>query len=206
MERNTLISYAESFASFLLDTKIAKHMDRIILFGSVARGDFDRESDIDIFVDTSRDIGKDVLSTLNLFKESEINRKWKLRGVGNEISVKTGKLDEWDLRRNVISNGIILYGKFKEVPENVKYYLLVKMNFSKMKRKEKIKIWRKLYGYKQKVGSKIYESGGLLKELGGKKIENGVILVPMGKKGEIIGFLSESGVEYQVNEIWSDSL
>lgn len=206
MDREALISYAGSFVSFLLDTKISKKLDNVILFGSVARGDFDEESDIDIFVDTDKNINKELERILNLFKESETCKKWRLKGVKNDISLKTGKLEKWSLRRNVISNGIILYGKYKEMPEDVKYYLLIKLKFRKMERKKKIKLWRKLYGYTQKVGIKKYESRGLVEELGGKKLEKSLIIIPMGRKNEIIKFLNRNKVNYTVNEIWSDNL
>lgn len=206
MDRETLISYSESFVSFLLDSRISKKIDRIILFGSVARGDFDRESDIDIFVDTDKDIGRDIERVLNLFKESETYKKWRLRGVKNEISLKTGKLEKWSLRRDVLSNGIILYGKYKEIPQDARYYLMIKLNFRRMNRKEKVRLWRKLYGYTQKVGPKTYNIRGLIDELGGQKLEKSVVVVPMEKRSEIIRFLNTNKVKYTVNEIWSDSL
>ena len=206
MDRETLISYANAFVSFLLDTEISKNIDKIILFGSVARGDFDEESDIDIFIDTLKDIGGGVERILNLFMESETYNKWKLRGIKNEISIKTGKLEEWALRRDVISNGIILYGKYNELPEDVKYYLMIKVRFEKMERNTKIKLWRKLYGYRQKIGQKKYETTGLVNELGGKKLERSLLLIPMEKKNEIIKFLNKNKLSYTVNEIWSDNL
>jgi len=206
MNRETLISYAASFASFLLDTRISKKIDNIILFGSVARGDFDEESDIDIFVDTDKEINEDVERILNLFKESEIYKNWKLKGVENEISLKVGKLKKWSLKRNVISNGIILYGKYKEMPEDIKYYLMIKLSFRNMHRNKKISLWRKLYGYTQKIGQKKYESIGLINELGGKKLEKSLIIVPMEKRNELIKFLNRNKVNYSINEIWSDNL
>src|SRR3989338_5004302 len=126
MKRENLISYSANFASFVLDSEHFKDIDRIILFGSVARGNFDVESDIDIFIDTKKDIEKGVKKLIMLFNESEIHRKWLLRGLRNLISVKVGDIEKWNLKRDVISEGIILYGKFKDVPENVEYYLLIK--------------------------------------------------------------------------------
>lgn len=205
MKREELISYAISFVSFLLDSKIFKHIDKIILFGSVSRGDFDEESDIDIFIDTNEEISDDVKKQLNLFKQSETQKKWELKGLKNELSLKIGDLDKWKLKRDMISNGIMLYGKYKQVPENIKYYLLIKPTVSKLKLGKKIKIWRKLYGYKQKVGPKIYITKGLVEKLDGKRLESG-ILVPIEKKNEIITYLNKEKIDYTINEIWSDNL
>ena len=108
MERNELISYAMDFASYLA-LKVAD-IDRILLFGSVARGDFDDESDIDLFIDADLN-PKEVQPILGLYELSEENKKYKLEGIKNKISLKIGKLDEWKLKRSIISNGILLYGK-----------------------------------------------------------------------------------------------
>jgi len=206
MNREILISYAESFSSFILESEISKRITRIILFGSVARGDFDKESDIDIFIDTPNDIEKEVGKQLDLFNGSEINRRWLLKGVKNEISVKTGRLEKWSLRRDVISNGIILYGKMNDVPKEADYYLMVSMNFNKLNRTRKVSVWRKLYGYNQKVGDKVYTSKGLIKELDGKRLEKSIVVVPMGKRKGLIDFLKGNRVEYTLHEIWSDDL
>ncbi len=55
MNRYELIAYAMDFCSFLLKSEMANEIKKIILFGSVARGDFDSESDIDIFIDTEKE-------------------------------------------------------------------------------------------------------------------------------------------------------
>ena len=44
-QKNELIAYSLDFASYLI-SKI-KGIDRIILHGSIAKGDFDEESDVD---------------------------------------------------------------------------------------------------------------------------------------------------------------
>ena len=206
MERETLIAYACSFASFLLDSRAAKNINKIILFGSVARGDFDKESDIDIFVDANKDIESEVNRTLILFESSKAYEAWKLRGVKNEISVKAGSLKKWSLRREIISSGILLYGKYNEVPENVKYYLLVKMDMRKIKAARQMSIWRKLYGYKQKIGKKTYTGKGLVEKCGGKKLGKAIILVPMDARKEVMDYLNKNRISCTINEIWSDTL
>ncbi len=56
MNQDTLIAYALDFSSFLIDTaKVTDKIKRIMLFGSVARGDFTKESDIDLFIDTDEE-------------------------------------------------------------------------------------------------------------------------------------------------------
>lgn len=205
IEKNPLVAYSMAFASFLVDSKISGKIDRIILFGSVARGDFTEESDIDIFIDTDSDIEKEVYKLVALFNESKVRGIWKLKGLRNEISVKVGKLDMWSLKRNVISSGILLYGKFKEIPETVEYYLLVRLDMKGINPNKQMTIWRTLYGYKQKIGKKLYVGEGLIKKLGGEKIGKAVFLVPMGNRGQIVELLKKNKIKHTVNELWSDA-
>ena len=202
MERHDLISYAMNFAAFLIRKK--PKIERIILFGSAARGDFDGESDIDLFIDAPLN-RKDIEPILELYEISEENKKYRIEGLKNEIRVKAGKLDEWkSVERSIISDGILLYGKFKEMPKGINGYILFKMLIGKMERKNKMKVWRRLYGYKQKIGKKVYYSKGLIEETNGRKLSRGLFTVPTEKSNEIIDFLRKNKVGYEVKEIFSD--
>lgn len=205
MNKHELIAYAMDFCSFLLRSEIGKDIDKIILFGSVARGDFDTESDIDIFIDTDKKIEGNAKKILKTFEISETNEKWRLKGLKNPLSLQVGKIEEWKLYRNVISSGIILYGKFEERPKGTKYYSMLALDFRKMDRNKKIKIWRKLYGYKQKVGENFFVSKGLLEELSGKKIKRSVIAIPTENKDKILDFIKRNEIKYKIFEIWTDS-
>ncbi|MFH0701720.1 MAG: nucleotidyltransferase domain-containing protein [Candidatus Woesearchaeota archaeon] len=205
LNKNHLIGYALNFSSFLLDSKIGPEIRKIILFGSVARGDFNAESDIDLFVDADETLEKEVEKNLALFKSSQAGKIWRLKGIRNEISLKVGELQKWSLHREVISSGILLYGKYQEIPPNIKYYLLVNIDVSKMKNNQQMTIWRKLYGYTQKVGKKIYIGKGLIEKSGGKKLGKAIFLVPMEHRQEIMTFLNKNKVIYKINEIFSDS-
>ncbi|MBI5061033.1 MAG: nucleotidyltransferase domain-containing protein [Candidatus Aenigmarchaeota archaeon] len=209
MNKSALISYAMDFASFLLGSGLSERISSIILFGSVARGDFDKESDIDIFIDVKKYdklLEEKVRKRFELFEKSEMKRKWELKGVKNPLSLKIGELKKWKIGRSVLSDGIMLYGKYRELPENLKYYSLFKINFDKIPRSEQVSIWRKLYGYSQKVGKKTYTSKGLVEQCGGKKLERGIIIIPIENKEKIINFLKKRKINYTINEIWSDTL
>lgn len=204
MNKENLVAYTLNFASFLLESKMSKDINRIILFGSVARGDFNKDSDIDIFIDTEKNTEEEANRILSLFKQSEIQRKWEIKGLKNEISIKIGKLKEWNLRRNIISDGILLYGKLKEMPEEIEYYLMFSLSFIKLKKFQKVRLWRKLYGYYQRLGKKVYASKGLIEKLNGKRIEGGIV-IPIKNKKAITEFLNKEKIKYKVFDIWSDS-
>jgi predicted nucleotidyltransferase len=204
--RHKLIAYAAHFASFVLEN--GAKPDRIILFGSVASGEFDKKSDIDLFIDTEKRTEKDILRLLNLFTRT-FGEKWPLKGVRNEISLTMGRLHskEWeDLRRSIQSRGIVLYGRYEEQPQHLSSYSLLILHFGDMSRAKKVSFWRRLYGYTQKVGNKTYASTGLLELLHGKKVEKGVVLVPSARLAEFKDVLKKEKVKYDSLELWTDQL
>ena len=204
-DQTQLIGYALSFASFLLDSKIGDKINKIILFGSVARGDFNPESDIDLFIDADKRLEKEINNLLLLFKFSEAQKVWEMKKVTNGLSLKVGSLSQWGLRREVISSGIILYGKFQELPEKTKYYALFQIESGNKKVAHQMRIWRKLYGYTQKIGKKRYTFKGLIDQFQGRKLGKAVFIVPMENRRKVIVFLNKSKVKYSIHELWSDS-
>lgn len=201
--QNELISYAESFAAFLLkDKSIGNNISKIILFGSVARGDFDDESDIDIFIETSLS-EKLFQKQLDLFNKSRISEYYRLSGIKNEIVLKVGKLKRWKgLHESIAENGIILYGKYEEKQKELLHFTLFKISVEKRKFSSKVKIWRQLYGYKQKVGKKIYISPGLLQKLDAVKLAKGIFLVPFYNRQKVLDFLDKCKVSYEMLDIY----
>ncbi len=206
INRNSLISYALDFASFLLDNSIADNIRKIILFGSVARADYTEKSDIDIFIDSEEKYEAQLQKILVLFKASQAFRNWALRGVKNELSLKVGVLDQWSSRREIISSGILLYGKYSEMPKNSVYSMLICIKELKQKKfADRVKLWRALYGYKQKVGEKTYFSKGLIEANRGKKIGKAVFIIPMEQRQKVIAFLNKNKVSYTVKELWMEN-
>jgi hypothetical protein len=154
-------------------------------------------------VDCDKDVDTD--SILDSFYESIFyKRYWKLLGIDNELSVKSGKLEEWDLKESVISHGICLYGKYMSELDG-KLYSMFLIDVSG-KQNEKLKIWRKIYGYKQKVGKKEYSKNGLLAELNGIRLGPSVIAVPLDESNKMRQFLSKNKVNHKIVDILSDGL
>ncbi len=203
MQRSELISYAMSFDSFLArDKTISGNISKIILFGSVARGDFDRESDIDIFVETALD-DKTLQKQLELFNKSKASEHHRLSGIRNEIILKAGKLEKWKgLHESISEDGIVLYGKYEEAAHGLSRFALFKISVERAKFSSKVKIWRSLYGYKQKVGKKIYASKGLLSHLDSVKLAKGIFLVPFQNRQKMLDFLTKNKVSYGLINIY----
>ena len=196
MNRNKLISLALNFSSFLVGQAEVKS---IILFGSVARNNFDDESDVDLFVECDKKDEKKIKNILGLYQKTEEFEKFKLEGVKNEISIKSGSLEEWkNLKRSIISGGIVLYGSYHGTPDKLNHKLLFLLNLEGISRAVKIKVWRSLYGYKQKVGKKIYISKGKVE----KKLGRGSFLVPIQDSQEVISYLNGNKIKYSLLDVW----
>ncbi len=56
------------------------------------------------------DVKKSVEIELNRFYKSKIAETWILKGIKNRINIHVGLLEEWKLKRSLISDGICLYG------------------------------------------------------------------------------------------------
>lgn len=202
-KKNKLIAYALNFVSFLLEYNIK--LEKAILFGSVVTKEFDRESDIDIFLETNEK-EETIQRLLTQFEQTK-GESWKLKGIENPISLKIGRLKKWpQLQRSIQSYGLLLYGAYKEMPEDMKNYLLFQLQFNKLKRGRKVSVWRKMYGYAQKVGGKKYIKTGLINNLGGKKLERGILAVPSENGKELKEFLNKNKIKFKIIEVWSDSL
>lgn len=200
--KNELISYALDFVSYLIGN--AEGVNRVILFGSVARGDFDRESDIDLFIDTKN---KKLASLLPRLIESYSStakaRSWKLKGIEREFSCLVGELDseEWrDLKRSIMNTGLILYGKYTAAAEKVHHFVI--FSYGKIQPESKrVSVHRSLYGFM--VGKVKYP--GLIDKFRVVKLGAGCLLVPIEYASELKKFLQEKKVDVKLYDLWSDS-
>lgn len=200
--RNELIAYASAFVAFVLPK--LERVKEIILFGSVARGEAIKESDIDLFFEVENKEDAEKIENISRkeaerFYKSKIAELWFLRGIKNEIKIKVGILDEWELKRSIISEGIVLYGKYKSMPEKVKH--LTFFVFEPIKDiTKRNKIVRALFGRKEKK----YSSEGLIKKINGRRISTRIFAVPAEHASEIIKVFSKEKISYEIFEMWTD--
>lgn len=189
------IAYAQNALSFLtLDNSI----NSIYLFGSSVRGELEEESDIDIFIDCSeneKDIENRAKESLSRFYSSKDYDKWKILRFTYPLSVKVGKLDEWELKASISAEGIQLYSKQTTLISSAKQVLFV---FSLPAKKTKyLKLVRELYGRKEKG----YSGKGMVDELKGKKLSSNVIIIPTENCEIIKKLLNQEKIEYSFREM-----
>lgn len=173
--KNKLIGYAVDFVSFFLERIDKDKIDKVILFGSVAREEADSDSDVDIFVETNQDIKKSIEKIkTQFFNSMKFRNYWNMKGVKNDIKVISGRLDEWkDIKNSIISNGILLYGKYESMPGNAVHKAI--FSWEKIKPESKrVLLFKRLFGYKAE--KKEYK--GLIDRYDGDKLAKGSIIVP----------------------------
>ncbi len=199
-----LIAYAFAFVSFILPK--VEGVKEIVLFGSVVRGEAGKESDVDLFFDIENKsdeerIKKIVGEELKKFYKSKIAEMWLLKGIKNPINVNVGKLEEWKLKRSIISEGTSLYSEYKEIPENMEGFAFFSINSIKNITKRN-RVLREIFGRKEKN----YFKKGILDETQGKKLSALSFVIPKKHTERILKLLKKEKVNYHFFEFWTDNL
>ena len=201
IDSKELIGYALSFAGFVLP-KIK--VDEIILFGSVARGEAEKESDVDLFFNVKQNeeiLKKELKKELERFYKTKIFETWSLKGIRNQIKIEVGNLDEWKLKRSIVNNGIVLYGRYKSIPEATKQFTYFSIKPIKNIAKRN-KLIRKLFGRKEKT----YSTESVVLSSGGKKLTPLSFIIPGEKSQEIIKLLESEKADFSFFNFWTDEI
>lgn len=201
-----LKQYASYFVSYLL--KNLKSLDNIvyiILFGSVAKGEATRDSDVDIFIEIKRinkKFDKEIKKVLEDFYNSREAMIFKTKGINNKINLIVGRLKEWkDLKKSIESTGIVLYGKYSSSEVKGKKHVIF---FWDKIGKNRGAFLNKIYGFN--VGKKRYE--GLIKVFDGRKLGKSSIMIPVEHREDIIKLLKHYNVNAKIIEayVWNEDL
>ncbi len=207
MKQQELFSYVYDFISSLLDhEEILQSIRRIILFGSVVRGDFHTQSDIDLFIDTisAGKIEKIVQKEQALF-EKKIEKTWELRGIALPLKVQIGDLQHsrWEaLQEQIAQYGKIVYGPYEQVPKGLQHYTLMSYDLSALSQNRKMGFIRTAYGYKSKKGKVEYKKKGLLEEVGGQRVGTNSLLVPRDKVREVRSLFNKYKLTPKIKDVW----
>ena|SRR3989344_3459236 len=193
-------AYSSYFVSYLLSELGDINIRKIILFGSVAMDNADKESDVDIFIEVKKNslkFKKDIEKILNKFYKSREALIFKNKGIDNKINILIGKLADWrDLKKSIESTGIVLYGRFVSsgFSEGKKYLLI---SWDKIG-KNRGAFLNKVYGFR--VGEKRYK--GLIETLSGRKIGKSSLMIPVENKDEIFVLIKKYDVDARLVEIY----
>ena len=202
-----IVAYIYDFLSMVFENEISEKIKEIILFGSVAKKSFDKKSDIDLFFnikEKNEEIEEKLKSILKSF-EVKVEKTWALKKIKFPINFIVGSLEDetWkNLRDEIISSGILLYGQYKEMPENLSHNYLFYYSLNNLSRKNKMKFIRKMFGYCLKRGRKKYEQKGFLKEVNGLKLGSNALLIPSQEVLSIKKLFGDFKIKYRIIEGW----
>lgn len=199
-----IISYAQYFAAYFADNlskKTLEEIQRIVLFGSLARQEAAKSSDVDIFIEIkkkTKKIEQEINSITNAFYQSREALLFKARGIDNKISLKMGNLKEWeDLYGSIASTGIVLYGPYeaKELPSGVQQQIII--YWDKIG-KNRGAFLNKIYGFH--IGKKGYD--GILQKYQGKRLGKSCVILPVQYKKEIFFLIQKHKVHAKILEVF----
>lgn len=208
MKQNELFAYTYNFISMIFENrKIKDSLKQIILFGSIARGDFDEESDIDLFFEIKNEFNEKeteqlIKATINKF-EIVAEKTWNLRNINLPIKVIVGRDDDitWENLKEEIKNyGLVLYGQYQEQKENK---ALISYSLKNLNQNEKMNCLRKLYGYTTKTKKKVYSNKGFISTIGAVKTATNQILAKIEDAKKIMALLKEFNVPCKVVKIYT---
>jgi len=204
-----IIAYVYDFLSMVFETELESKIKEIILFGSVARKSFDKKSDIDLFFNVrdknnSKEVEEKLKSVLKSF-EVKAEKTWALKKIKLPINFIVGSLEDeaWKgLRDEIISSGLLIYGQYKEAPKNLNHNYVFYYSLNNLKRKDKMRFIRKMFGYTQARDRKEYSQRGFLKEINGLKLGSNAILAPSHEVLKIKKLFREFEIKYRIIETW----
>ena len=185
--------------------KIAKELSKIedvksvILYGSLARGEFTSRSDVDLFILTTEDKTQKEIHDKVIELESEIGRNIQptIRTIVELQKTDTGLL------QNIFQEGKILYLREpSDIPSDIllqqKPYLIYSFQISSLPQKDKVRFNRQLYEQTRKG----YNYKGLLQEIGGQKLSAGCVMMPYEQKEKIEEFFKKFKVKFEQLKVW----
>jgi len=202
LNKSYAVSYALNFLSFLfIDKEIEKKIETIYLFGSGARKELEKDSDIDIFIDCKeeREIEKRAKAAVERFYESKDYEKWKILKFTYPITIEAGELKNWEVKSSIEKEGILLYARKTPIFEKKERKILLTIKLPKEKKKY-LHLTRELFGRKEKN----YMSEGLIMEMKGKQLSPTSFIVSLEKINEVINILNFEKIDYTLIEFWSD--
>lgn len=193
-------AYASYFASYLISkVKNLDRIRRIILFGSVARGDVNNESDVDIFIEINKKTKKleeEIEKILESFYESREALLFKARGINNKINIIVGELSDWkELKKSIESTGIQLYGPLESNGIAGKKFLII--HWDKIA-KNRGAFLNKIYGFR--IKDKRYK--GLLENLDGKRLGKSCIIIPIQNKEQVLDLIEKHRANARIVEVY----
>lgn len=173
----------------------------VFLFGSIAIGSANRESDVDIFFDIDLParqqslVRKSIIGSFDAFRLSSQGLSFKMQGISNRFSPIVGRLGEWKgISRSISLSGIQLYGAARIVQAKGEPWLI--FSWERIPLDRRGAFLNAAYGYK--VKEKRYP--GVVKLARGFRIGKSAIAIPAASSQGFQELLGKYKIEHTVKE------
>lgn len=175
-----------------------KEVKVIILYGSLARGEFTSRSDIDLFIIVSKD-EKDKIEERIIELENQLKRSIQPT-IRTEEQIKT---TDSGLLQNIFQEGKILFlREYFDFPVSFlleqRPFVIYRFDISNLKQNRKAQFNRELYGYRDKK----YKYEGLIHKVEGSKLSSGCIIVPFDGKKIMEGVFKKHKITFEEVKVW----
>lgn len=188
---------------FVEKVKDLPHLQCIILFGSMARGEEDKRSDIDVL--------------LVIEEENPKSRLPEIMGIvtslkpHREIKPVVTNLADYDeeFLQTVIREGKVVWGKVVVTPDRLllRPYRLISYDLSRLEPSKKVKISRLIHGYRSKKvmdgETKSYVYAGLKDRYDVHVVSKNTVLIPERYARDFLHELDRHGAEYRQRTVWA---
>lgn len=175
------LAYAGDFVSYLIQKLTPRELalvDQVVVFGSAARGDTTRDSDVDLLVQASdaRALEARIKGLIDEFESSvRVRDYWRPLGVRLPLSVKVGQPEDWAVVPAALAeHGKVLFGPYRPPgPGQASGVVFTWENVSTPG--VRTNLYRNLFGFLSH--GKRYP--GLIATVGGQRLGKGAIWVPL---------------------------
>lgn len=194
--------FQELCFEFAKKTSSLDNVSFLFLFGSVAREEADKRSDVDFCVIINNNDRKEI-SSIALDLEKKYDKNIQL-----VVSKNFTKLDPYFIK-NLFQESILLYAKNPIIKlKNLKCeeFTLFSFSLSNLPQSEKMKVKRALYGYEteKRQKNKVYKSKskGLVKDFSGFFIGKGAILIPIKSSKYIENLFTDKKIKFNKTSLF----
>ncbi|NYB53055.1 MAG: nucleotidyltransferase domain-containing protein [Methanobacteriaceae archaeon] len=198
--------------SFELARKLSKisSLEAVVLFGSAARGEMHKKSDIDILLyfdaDHDPEIGEEGRLVHKL--AGEVEKKYHMDNPFSFVFMNKNENIDSEFLWEVAKDGVVLYALPSRIlgkEDYLKPSAFISYSFKGLPARDKMFVKRRLYGYQVKSihGGKEYfnEGKGIVQEQG-KKMGRATFLIDASHVDEVLELFHEKNVQYKIIKVW----
>lgn len=207
--------FALPLIDFINRLERVPHLRAAMLFGSVAKGEVHKKSDIDILLLFEMKGNPETRREGRIAHEiaSEVSKRHDLEHSFSFVMYNVNEMGrtELDFLKKVMKEGIGIWirtdvGTLTEPHSSLQPRTIISYSLSGLTPREKMAVHRALYGYRveKSVKGKTYlnASPGLIKDIG-EKLGPGLVLVESGRAEDVVEILTKYGAELRSRDVWT---